>query len=143
MFPSQSRTDHCNDEVALISLTRWSHNHIRDVFESTSEEECIQAIQKTFSKDIEATINGWQAQFDDIVQSVLTMRRESKHGLKVEWKQSVEVSQDSSNKVISSSLQRFDMKIIFLGCLDWDVRRSICYSWYPQKKRPRRAALGI
>ncbi|KAH9481220.1 hypothetical protein JR316_0005741 [Psilocybe cubensis] len=98
MTCSQCNADLQCDKHALVSLTEWSHSHIRDVFESTSEKECIQAIQGTFASDITASINGKQANFDEIVESVLRIRGGSEHGLKVEWRESVEAPRDGSNR---------------------------------------------
>ena len=84
----------------LSSLTQWSQEHIRAIFESSSNEEFIQALEETFSRDLKATVNGKQVGRQEIKQSVLTMRAESSGGLRVEWKQMVEVPQDTYNRVI-------------------------------------------
>jgi hypothetical protein len=83
----------------LSSLTKWSQEHIQAIFESSSNEEFIQAIEETFSGNIKAMVNGKQVGRQEIKQSVLSMRAESPGGLKVEWKQMVEVPQDTCNRV--------------------------------------------
>lgn len=84
----------------LSSLTQWSQEHIRAIFESPSNEESIQAVDETFSSDITAMLNGKQIGQSEIKQLVCSMRAESSSGLKVEWKQTIEVPQDVYNRVI-------------------------------------------
>lgn len=83
----------------LSSLTQWSQEHVRAIFESSSDEESIQAIEETFSGDIKAMVNGKQVGRQEIKQLVLSMRAESSGDLRVEWKQTVEDPQDTYNRV--------------------------------------------
>jgi hypothetical protein len=88
--------------IKLSSLTQWSQEHVRAIFESLSNEDSIQAVEETFSSDITATINGKQVGRQEIKQSVLSMRAESSSGgLRVEWKHTVEAPQDTYNRVFS------------------------------------------
>ncbi|KAF8173054.1 hypothetical protein BJ912DRAFT_859650 [Pholiota molesta] len=80
----------------LSSLAEWSKKHICAVFESSNSEESLKAIQETFSNSINATLNGKQLGYDDIVHMVIAMRNEAPKGLKVEWLTAVE-STSSSN----------------------------------------------
>lgn len=89
-----------NATIKLPSLTLWSQEHIRAIFESSTNEESIQAIDETFSSNIKATLNGKQVDQFEIKQLVLSMRAESPNGLRVEWKQTVEVPQDAYNRVL-------------------------------------------
>ena len=90
-----------DNAIKLSSLTHWSQEHIRVIFESSSNEESIQAVDQTFSSSIKAMLNGKQIGRPEIKQLVLSMRAESSDGgLRVEWKQTVEVPQDEYNRVI-------------------------------------------
>ncbi|KAF8808669.1 hypothetical protein BYT27DRAFT_7163905 [Phlegmacium glaucopus] len=84
----------------LSSLTQWSQEHIQAIFESPSKEESIQEVDETFASNLklEATLNGKKIGQAEIKQLVLSMRAESPSGLRVEWKQTVEVPQDAYNR---------------------------------------------
>lgn len=83
----------------LSSLTVWSMQHIRDIFESGSDDQCIKAVAETFSENIVATINGNPITREDIKQLVLGMRKGSQ-GLRVHWQQAAEVPKDpATNRV--------------------------------------------
>ncbi|KAF9041064.1 hypothetical protein BDZ89DRAFT_1060356 [Hymenopellis radicata] len=82
--------------TTLSSLTEWSQSHIKDVFEATTTEASTEAISRTFSKDLKGTINGMPLPYDSLVKLVTMMREASATGLKVTWKESVEVAQDPS-----------------------------------------------
>ncbi|KAF8643243.1 hypothetical protein AX16_009132 [Volvariella volvacea WC 439] len=79
----------------LCSLSEWSIQHIRDIFEAPSDESALRAISSTFSEDLHASVNGSSLSRDGINQLVLAMRKGSS-GLKVHWQQAVEVPQDPS-----------------------------------------------
>jgi hypothetical protein len=83
----------------LSSLSEWSAQHIKDVFESASDEESLRAIKATFADNIAATINGSPLPRAAIDHLVLAMRKSSKTGLNVEWRQAVETPRDSFNRV--------------------------------------------
>jgi hypothetical protein len=125
--------------IALSSLTEWSQEHVRAIFESSSNEEFIQAVEETFSSDIKATINGKQVGRQDIKQSVLSMRAESSSGgLKVEWKHTVEVPQDTYNRVnfFEPVLVQF---LTPFSPTERIIRRFLCHSQHPTKARGRRS----
>ncbi len=97
----------------LSSLTEWSQSHIKDVFEATTTEASTAAIARTFSKDLKGIINGMPLPYDSLVRLVTTMRGASAMGLKVTWKEAVEVAQDpSTNRVcvgiIYSHIDRYN-----------------------------------
>lgn len=83
----------------LSSLTQWSKEHIRAIFESPSDEQSTQAVDETFSSDMKAIANGRQVGLPEIKQLVLSIRAESPRGLRVEWKQSVEEAFNLNNRV--------------------------------------------
>ena len=83
----------------LVSLTQWSQEHIRDVFESVSDEDSAKAVEQTFSKSINATMNDRQLGYAAIKHLVSSMRKEAPNGLKVQWQQTVDVPCDSTNRV--------------------------------------------
>ncbi|KAF8910534.1 hypothetical protein CPB84DRAFT_1672620 [Gymnopilus junonius] len=83
----------------LTSLTQWSKERIQKIFESPSDKDSIRAIEETFSKNVDATINGRKITFGDIKQSVLSIRKDSRSGgLRVQWHQTVEAPINSSNE---------------------------------------------
>ena len=92
--------------LQLTSLTQWSQEHIRDVFESSSDENSAKAVEQTFSKSINATINGRQLGYAAIKHLVLSMRKEAPNGLKVQWQQTVDVPCDSTNRVRGEFLSK-------------------------------------
>ena len=122
----------------LSSLTQWSQEHIRAIFESSSNEEFNHAIEETFSSDLKAMVNGKQVGRQEIKQSVLSMRTESSGSLRVEWKQTVEVPQDTYNRVIffQSILVQF---LISFSPIERIIRRFLCHSQHQTKARGRRS----
>ena len=124
--------------IKLSSLTQWSQEHVRAIFESPSNEEFIQAVEETFSSDIKATINGKQVGRQEIKQSVLSMRAESSGGLRVEWKHTVEVPQDTYNRVIF--FEPVLVQFLTSSCpTERIIRRFLCHSQHPTKDRGRRS----
>ncbi|KDR75970.1 hypothetical protein GALMADRAFT_139735 [Galerina marginata CBS 339.88] len=79
----------------LTSLAQWSQNHIKDIFESPTDEDCVRAIDETFCKNVHAVLNGKPLGLEQIKQSVLAIRKEAHVGLTVEWKHTVEVPASS------------------------------------------------
>ncbi|KAI0783943.1 hypothetical protein BC629DRAFT_1582515 [Irpex lacteus] len=57
----------------LATLHEWSIEHISDVFEAKSEDECLRAIDHTFSQHIEFMSNGKQLCRADLQKFVLSM----------------------------------------------------------------------
>ena len=89
----------------LSSLSEWSAKHIKDVFESSTDESSLRAIRTTFADNLTATINGAPLPRAGIDQLVLAMRKSSKTGLKVDWRQAVEVARDPNTCRVSLSLR--------------------------------------
>lgn len=44
--------------LALTTCTQWAEEHIRSIFEATSDQEASKAVRETFSSRLEATFNG-------------------------------------------------------------------------------------
>ncbi|KAF4571574.1 hypothetical protein EYR36_008914 [Pleurotus pulmonarius] len=84
--------------VPLSNLYDWSREHIHDVFEAPNDDMCLRAIESTFAKNLQATINGAPLDREGIKQLVLAMRRGSSTGLKVRWHQAVPVPRDPTNR---------------------------------------------
>lgn len=84
----------------LSSLTEWSAEHIRGVFEAQTDDDSLRAIADTFSDKLTATVNGRSLTREGISQLVLAMRKQSRGCLAVKWKESVEVPRDpATNRV--------------------------------------------
>ena len=90
--------------TTLCSLSEWSTQHIRDVFEARSEERCLRAIASTFSDSVKANINDMPLSREGINQLVLAMRRSSESGLKVHWQKAIEVPRDPTTNRVSFTL---------------------------------------
>ncbi|KAJ6532009.1 hypothetical protein B0H19DRAFT_464621 [Mycena capillaripes] len=82
----------------LSSLTEWSVQHIRDVFEASSDELCQQAINNTFVPTVTATLNGTALDFEGICRLVTAMRRTAPAGLKVDWSRADDTPDDPENR---------------------------------------------
>ena len=85
----------------LSSIYEWSIEHIKNVFEAKSEDECLRALDETFSQNIDFTTNGKQLTHADLRRFVLTMVTTSGFRLKVQWHNAVEVPRDGTNRVRS------------------------------------------
>ncbi|KIJ96530.1 hypothetical protein K443DRAFT_282042 [Laccaria amethystina LaAM-08-1] len=84
-----------NTSTQLSSLTEWSVQHIQHIFESTSDEAALRAVENTFSDDLIATVNGARINQQGIKHHVLALRQSpSRGGLKVYWQHTVEASRD-------------------------------------------------
>jgi hypothetical protein len=94
-----------NTSTQLSSLTEWSVQHIQDIFESTSDEAALRAVENTFSDDLIATVNGARINQQGIKQHVLALRQSSSRGgLKVYWQHTVEASRDPTTNRVSRNL---------------------------------------
>ncbi|KJA16422.1 hypothetical protein HYPSUDRAFT_193150 [Hypholoma sublateritium FD-334 SS-4] len=82
----------------LSSLSQWSEQHIRAVFEAPTEQESLQAMKETFSPSIKAYLNGKPLGFAEIRSMILLMRNNSPNGLKIRWLQAVEAPHDACNR---------------------------------------------
>lgn len=85
--------------MALPSIYAWSIDHIKHVFEAKSEEDCLEAIEDTFSHHIEIAINGKELSRGELQKFVLVMVKSSGFRLNVSWQNAVEVPRDESNRV--------------------------------------------
>lgn len=81
------------------TIYAWSIDHIKNVFEAKSEEECMSALDDTFSHAIEVTVNGKTLSRMDLQRFVLSMLGSSGYRLNVQWQNGVEVPRDDSNRV--------------------------------------------
>ena len=89
----------------LPTIYEWSVQHIQNVFEAKSEDECIRALDETFSQDIEFTTNGKLLCRADLERFVLTMVTTSAFRLKVQWQNALEVPRDETNRVSALRLR--------------------------------------
>lgn len=96
----------------LPTLYEWSVAHIQNVFEAKSEDECLRAIDETFSRCIEFIANGKQLNRAELERFVLSMVESSGFRLKVQWQNALEVPRDESNRV---SHLKIDMNSLKLG----------------------------
>ncbi|EKM81220.1 hypothetical protein AGABI1DRAFT_112900 [Agaricus bisporus var. burnettii JB137-S8] len=79
---------------SFSSLTSWSMQHINDIFEAPSDEESLRAVDTTFSRHVEASVNGKPIQYRDIQRMVLALRTNS--NLTVSWQQAQESPDDAA-----------------------------------------------
>jgi len=90
-----------NSMVHLCSLTEWSVQHIRDVFEAHSDELSLRAIAATFSESLRASVNDVPLNREGIKELVMAMRRTSRGYLRVYWQQTTEVPSDPTTNRVS------------------------------------------
>lgn len=83
----------------LSTIYEWSIEHIRNVFEAKSEDECLRAIDDTFSQAIEFITNGKQLGRADLQRFIVSMVSSSGFRLKVQWQNALEVPRDGTNRV--------------------------------------------
>ena len=83
----------------LSTIYEWSVEHIKNVFEAKSEDECIKALDETFSQHIDFSTNGKQLNRADLQRFVLSMVQLSGFRLKVQWQNALEVPRDETNRV--------------------------------------------
>ncbi|KAF8632389.1 hypothetical protein AX15_001898 [Amanita polypyramis BW_CC] len=89
----------------LCSLSEWSQQRIRSIFEAEADEDALRAIRNTFADKVSASVNGATLSREGIDALVLAMRNgcgelvnqdESKRSrLQVQWKYCVDVPCDS------------------------------------------------
>ena len=94
-----------NGMTKLSTLAEWSILHIKDIFEGT-DEVSRRSITATFTDDVSANVNGSPLSREGIDKMVLTMRKDSLTGLKVQWKNYLEVPREPSTNRVSLSLIR-------------------------------------
>lgn len=94
------------------SIYSWSIDHIKNVFEAKTEEDCIRAIDDTFSHAIEVTVNGKHLSRMELQRFVLSMVGSSGYRLNVQWQNAVEVPLDDSNRV--SNRRVLDLRFVIV-----------------------------
>ncbi|KAI0663913.1 hypothetical protein C8Q70DRAFT_386850 [Cubamyces menziesii] len=82
----------------LPTFYAWSTEHIRRVFEAKSENDCLKALDDTFSQRLEFTFNGSPLPREGLQKIVLAMLQASGFCLNVDWLNAVEVPRDGSNR---------------------------------------------
>ena len=92
--------------LPLCSLTEWSQQHIRAIFEAETDEGAVRAIQSTFADKVSASVNGAPLPREGIDALVLAMRNVcggpvnangtngTSTSLQVQWKYGVDVPRD-------------------------------------------------
>lgn len=83
--------------ISLCTLTEWSTQHIRDIFEARNDDQALRAIASTFSDNVQVIVNGNPLSRECLIQSVLAMRRSSANGLRVHWQQVVDAPLDPAS----------------------------------------------
>jgi hypothetical protein len=129
-----------NNVAKLSSLSEWSVQHIRDIFEARTDEQSLRSIDATFSDSVNASINGGMLSREGINQLVLAMRKGSTGELKVHWQQAVEVPRDPSTNRVGIPYpmlrirlianQRF--KILFAWLTGWILWRGVYHPRPPE-----------
>lgn len=87
----------------LTSLTSWSMQHIHDIFEAPSDDDALRALDATFARNVEASVNGKPIHYNDIQGMVMMLRKGSK--LRVSWQQAREIPHDATTNRVSESFQ--------------------------------------
>ncbi|KAI0733604.1 hypothetical protein C8Q72DRAFT_771994 [Fomitopsis betulina] len=82
--------------MILPTFYSWSKEHIERVFEAKTSADCLQAINDTFSQNIELTLNGSPIPRTYLESAIMGMVEASGFRLSVEWLNAVEVSRDGS-----------------------------------------------
>jgi hypothetical protein len=86
----------------LATLTEWSVDHIRSIFEAPTDMHALQAITNTFSDSLSASVNGKPLNRSGVENLVLAMRRAAvAAGLKVDWERTLEVPDDDKTNRVS------------------------------------------
>jgi hypothetical protein len=74
--------------------------HIKEVFEAPSDEESLQALDSTFSRTVDASVNGKPIQYRDLQKMVLGLRTNS--NLTVLWQRAQELPDDATTNQVNS-----------------------------------------
>ncbi|KAF5340893.1 hypothetical protein D9758_012193 [Tetrapyrgos nigripes] len=92
-----SSTPFSTSSQRLPTLTEWSIDHIRNIFEASTDSHALQAITNTFSDTLSASVNGKPLNRSGVEHLVLGMRRAAAAaGLKVDWERTLEVPDDDA-----------------------------------------------
>ncbi|TEB34602.1 hypothetical protein FA13DRAFT_1789014 [Coprinellus micaceus] len=85
-----ARQQSARNTMGFSSLSEWSVAHIESIFQATSHDQAMRAVDETFANDVEAYMNGTPIDVEGIKTQVLGLRRSSRGGLRVRWKNIVE-----------------------------------------------------
>ncbi|KAH9831565.1 uncharacterized protein C8Q71DRAFT_781216 [Rhodofomes roseus] len=80
----------------LPTFYAWSQEHIQRVFEAKTSADCLQALNDTFSQNVELTLNGSPIPRTYLESTIMRMVEASGFRLSVEWLNAVEVPRDQS-----------------------------------------------
>ena len=117
----------------LSSLSEWSIQHIKGIFEAETDEDSLRNIRATFADNVSGFVNGSPLNREGIERLVLTMRKDSLMGLKVDWKHLVEAPQDRSTNRVSRCLCPVNFDSMCAGWIVW---------WLLHYPRSAQAATG-
>jgi hypothetical protein len=87
---AMARQQSARNTMGFSSLSEWSVAHIESIFQATSHDQAMRAVDETFANDVEAYMNGTPIDVEGIKTQVLGLRRSSRGGLRVRWKNIVE-----------------------------------------------------
>ncbi len=87
--------------MKLPTLAEWAEPHVKSIFEATSVDNTIQALDNTFAwaKPPNVTLNGMPLDRAGVEGLILNMRPSPEGGLKVEWRELVGVPLEPSHRV--------------------------------------------
>src|SRR5277367_1509448 len=112
----------------LSSFREWSIDHITNIFETPSDDDCLRYIRETFADDVTATINGSPLPRQGIDTLVHAMRTSSETGLSVEWGETTEVARDpNTNRASILYILLSTISNIFIYFFKgWRIVRVLC-----------------
>ena len=102
---SMTQQQSTRNSPGFSSLSEWSVAHIESIFQATSHNEAMRAVDETFADDVEAYMNGVRIDVEGIKTQVQDLRQSSKRGLRVRWKDLVEAPNRRGSRVEVSRLQ--------------------------------------
>ncbi|KZT67948.1 hypothetical protein DAEQUDRAFT_672301 [Daedalea quercina L-15889] len=82
----------------LPTFYAWSKEHIQRVFEAKTSADCLQALNDTFSQNVELILNGSPIPRTYLESTIMGMVEASGFSLSVEWLNAVEVPRDESHR---------------------------------------------
>lgn len=85
----------------LGSLTEWSMQHIRDVFEAQDDQQALRAVSETFADNVRVSKNGVPMTRHQVDHMVLKLRRNAPEGLRVRWQRAEDIPQDPTTNRVS------------------------------------------
>ena len=112
--------------VILPTFYAWSKEHIRRVFEAKTPADCLQALNDTFSQDVELTLNGSPIPRTYLESAIMGMVEASEFRLSVEWLNAVEVPRDEFHRVCTPVLQsQQHINLTAMLVLEWRTWRVL------------------